>query len=93
MAGKSKSAVYYQNNKSARDKKKKYDSELNKRPEQARKRSELITRNREADKRGVDRTNKDWDHGSRRYVSSSTNRGKTSGTVGDRNARGKKKKK
>ena len=90
--GKSRSAVYYQNNPAARKRKAATDKAINARPEQRRKRSELVTRNRDADKRGVDRAGKDYDHGSKRYVSSSTNRGKTSGTPGDRRARGKKKK-
>lgn len=92
MAGKSRSAKYYASNPEARKKKAAYDTKLNQRPEQRKKRSELVTRNRAADERGVNRDGKDYDHGSKRYVSSSTNRGKTSGTPGDRRARGKKKK-
>lgn len=91
MKGKSKSAKYYQNNPAARAKKKEYDTELNRRPEQVKKRSDLIKKNREADKRGVDRTNKDYDHAVGRYVSVKTNRGRTNGTEGDKRSRGKKK--
>lgn len=90
--GKSRSAKYYQQNPEARRKKAATDKAINARPEQRKKRSELTTRNRAADKRGTDRTGKDWDHGSKKYISSSTNRGKTSGTAGDKRARGKKKK-
>lgn len=92
MAAKSRSAKYYASNPEARKKKAAYDKKLNARPEQREKRSELVTRNREADKKGVNRAGKDYDHGSKRYISSSTNRGKTSGTPGDKRARGKKKK-
>lgn len=92
MAAKSRSAKYYASNPAARKKKAAYDKKLNARPEQREKRSELTTRNRAADKRGVNRAGKDYDHGSKRYISSSSNRGKTSGTPGDKRARGKKKK-
>lgn len=90
--GKSKSAIYYQNNPDARKVKAKKDREINARPEQRKKRSELIKKNREADKRGVDRKGKDFDHGSNKYIDSSKNRGKKSGTPGDKRARGGKKK-
>ena len=93
MAAKSRSAKYYQDNPEARRKKAAYDKKLNARPEQRKKRSELVTKNREADARGVNRAGKDYDHGAKRYISSSTNRGKTSGTAGDKKARGGKKKK
>jgi len=86
----SRSALYYRKNKRAREVKALKDKEINARPEQRAKRSELVKKNREADKRGVDRTGKDYDHGSKRYIDSSKNRGKKTGTVGDRKARGKK---
>ena len=92
MAGKSKSAKYYRDNPEARRKKAAYDKKLNERPEQRKKRSELVQRNRDADKKGVNRNGKDYDHGSKRYLDSSKNRGKTSGTPGDKRARGRKKK-
>lgn len=86
--GKSKSAKFYQENPESRRKKAAYDKKLNARPNQRAKRSELVTKNRAADKRGVNRTNKDFDHGSNRYIDSSKNRGKTSGTLGDKKSRG-----
>ncbi len=72
----SKSAKYYRDNKEAREKKKEYDTKLNQRPEQRVKRSELVKINREADKKGVNRKGKDYDHAVGRYVSVKTNRGR-----------------
>lgn len=72
----SKSAKYYRDNKEAREKKKEYDTKLNQRPEQRTKRSELVKINREADKKGVNRKGKDYDHAVGRYVSVKTNRGR-----------------
>lgn len=89
----SRSARYYQNNPGARARKKAYDTKFNEKPSQRKKRSELVTKNRDADKKGVNRTGKDYDHGSKRYISSSKNRGKKTGTAGDRSARGGKGKK
>jgi hypothetical protein len=84
------SADYYKENPESYRKKKAAQKKINARPEERAKRSELVQRNREADKRGVNRTGKDYDHGSKRYIASSTNRGKKSGTPGDRKARGGK---
>ena len=84
----SKSAKYYRDNPEARKKKAAYDKKLNARPEQRKKRSELTTRNRKADERGVDRTGKDYNHGTGRYETVKKNRGAKTGTKGDRNARG-----
>lgn len=86
------SAQYYKENPESYAKKKAAQKKINARPEERAKRSELVQRNRDADKRGVNRTGKDYDHGSKRYIASSINRGKTSGTPGDRKARGGKKK-
>lgn len=72
----SKSAKYYRDNPDARKKKNKYDVEFGKKPEQRKKRSELVQKNREADKRGFDRKGKDYDHAVGRYVSVKTNRGR-----------------
>ena len=72
----SKSAKYYRDNKEAREKKKEYDTKLNQRPEQRAKRSELVKINREADRKGVNRKGKDYDHAVGRYVSVKTNRGR-----------------
>jgi hypothetical protein len=84
----SRSKKYYDSNPEARKKKAKKDKEINARPEQRAKRSELVQKNREADKRGVNRNGKDYDHATNRYVSKSTNRGRKNGTKGDKNARG-----
>lgn len=75
-SGLSKSAKYYRKNKKARAKKAQTDKKVNARPEQRKKRSELTTRNRKADKKGVNRKGKDYDHAVGRYVKSSTNRGR-----------------
>ena len=89
----SKSAKYYQSHPEARRKKKKYDTEFNKKKEQREKRSELVMHNREHDRKyGKDsREGKDASHTSSGivYKSSSANRGSKSDTIGDRRARGR----
>lgn len=88
----SKSAKYYRKNKKARDKKKKTDTKVNARPEQRKKRSELIKERR---KRGIaGKGGKDLSHTKNglRLKSVKANRGSKSDTAGDRRARGKKKK-
>lgn len=89
MSAKSRSAKYYQTHPKARAKKAAYDTKLNRRPAQITKREQANKMRARAKKRGENVTGKDWDHGSRRLIASSTNRGKTSGTRGDRNARGR----
>lgn len=86
----SRSAKYYRDHPEAREKKKKTDAEVNRRPEQRKKRSELSQRNREHDKKHgkSSRAGKDYDHATKRYTSSSANRGRKNGTAGDRRARG-----
>lgn len=84
----SKSARYYRKNKAARDRKKQYDTELNDRPEQVRKRVQSNRARRRAKRNGKNVDGMDYDHGSKRFIRSSTNRGKKSGTKGDSNARG-----
>lgn len=71
-----KTAKYYKENPDAKAKKDAYNKEFNKKPEQRAKRSELTQKNREADKKGVDRKGKDFDHAVGKYVKSSTNRGR-----------------
>jgi hypothetical protein len=86
-----KTAKYYKENPEANKKKLAYQKEYNKKPEQRKKRAELVKINRESDKKGIDRTGKDYDHSVRKYVKSSTNRGRTSkngGNNGDKKARG-----
>jgi len=89
------SAEYYKENPESYRKKLANDKEINAKPEQRKKRIELIRKNREADKRGVNRNGKDLDHATNRYVDASINRGRTGknntpATAGDRRARGGK---
>ena len=72
----SKSAKYYRKNKKARDKKKAYDTELNKRPEQVQKRVEANRERRKAKKNGKNVNGKDYDHAVKRFVKRKTNRGR-----------------
>jgi hypothetical protein len=72
----SDSAKYFRDNPKARKKKDAISKEVNARPEQRKKRSELTTKNRQADKKGVDRDGKDYDHAVGKYVKSKTNRGR-----------------
>lgn len=99
MAGKkqpkkslSKSAKYYRDHPEARKKKQAYDAKLNRRPEQRKKRSQLVAERR---KRGIyGKGGKDVSHekGGTRLRSVKSNRGNSKNTKGDRNARGKSKK-
>ena len=91
------SAEYYAQNKESYAKKLAAQKKINATPKERAKRVEHITKNREADKKGVNRTGKDYDHSTKSYVNSSTNRGRTGkkgtpGTAGDKRARGGKKK-
>lgn len=92
-----RTAKYYRTHPKAREKKKEYDSEFNKKPEQVKKRVELKRENREHDKKygKASRKGKDLSHTSKGlvYKKSSVNRGSKSDTAGDRRARGGKKKK
>ena len=93
----SKSTEYYRTHPKAREKKKKYDTEFEKKPEQVKKRVELKKKNEEHDKKygKESRNGKDLSHTSHGlvYKSTSANRGSKSDTAGDRRARGGKKKK
>jgi len=90
----SKSAEYYRNNKEARDKKKKYDAELNSSDKQTKKRVEANRARRKAKANGTNVEGKDASHTKNGMVfkKTSVNRGSKSDSQGDRNARGKKKK-
>lgn len=70
------SAEYYRKNKEAREKKAKYDSELNSRPEQIQKRVECNKARRDAIKEGKDIKGKDYDHKTKRFISVKANRGR-----------------
>lgn len=87
----SRTAKYYRDHPESLPKKRAKDKEINARPEQRKKRSELSTKRKRDKAAGKDIAGKDYDHGSDRYIDSSTNRGKKSGTPGDRRARGKRK--
>lgn len=84
----SDTAKYYRDNPSARKKKAKTDKKINSRSSQKKKRAESGRKRAEAKKKGVNVNGKDYDHGSNRMISSSKNRGKKSGTAGDKRARG-----
>ena len=92
----SKSAEYYRTHPKAREKKKKYDSEFEKKPEQVKKRVELKRENREHDEKygKASRNGKDLSHTSHGlvYKLKSVNRGSKSDSAGDRRARGGKRK-
>lgn len=76
VKNKKRSARYYDSNQKAKAKKDAYNKEYNKKPSARKKRSELVKKNREADKKGVNRKGKDYDHKVGGYVNSSTNRGR-----------------
>lgn len=91
----SKSAEYYRTHPKAREKKKEYDTQFEKKKEQVEKRVELKRENAEHDKKygKASRQGKDLSHTSHGlvYKSKSANRGSKSDTAGDRRARGGKK--
>ena len=72
----SKSAKYYRKNRTAAKKKQKYDAELNKRPEQVKKRVESNRARRKAKASGKDIKGKDYDHAVDGFVKTKTNRGR-----------------
>lgn len=92
----SKSAEYYRTHPKAREKKKKYDTEFERKPEQVKKRTELNKANAEHDKKygKASRKGKDLSHTKNGlvYKKTSVNRGSKTDSPGDRRARGGKKK-
>lgn len=82
------STNYYRDNPDARKKKAATDKKINARPEQVKKRTEANAKRAQAEKKGQNIKGKDYNHGTNSFVKSSINRGATSGTSGDRNARG-----
>jgi len=86
----SKSARYYRENKSARDRKKKYDAKLNSREDQVKKRTALNRYNRQHGTYGNGDKKDAMHHGDKivGYQSQSKNRGSKTASKGDRNARG-----
>lgn len=71
-----RTAKYYAANPEAKKKHNDYQKEYNKSPDQVKKRVELNKINREADKNGVNRNGKDYDHAVGKHVKSSINRGR-----------------
>ena len=88
----SRTTEYYRTHPKAREKKKEYDTNFNRKPEQVKKRAELKRENEEHDRKygKASRRGKDLSHTSRGlvYKSVSANRGSKSDTAGDRRARG-----
>lgn len=76
MTAKSKSAIYYQNHPEARKKKAAYDTKLNSKKEQIKKRTEANAKRAEATKKGKNIKGMDYDHATNRFVKSSVNRGR-----------------
>lgn len=89
----SKSAKYYRDNPKAAKRKSATDKKVNAKSSQKAKRRELGKKNYAHDKKNGKGARKglDYDHATGRYVSQETNRGRSSGTRGDKRARGKKK--
>lgn len=87
-----KSAKYYASNPESKAKKKAYDKKFNAKPEQIKKRSELVKVNRERGTYG-NGDGKDASHTSKGIVmkKASVNRGSKSDSAGDKRARGGKK--
>lgn len=88
----STTAKYYRTHPKARARHNAYQKQYNKQPEQVEKRVELITKNREHDKKygKASRRGKDLSHTKNGlvYKSRSANRGSKSDMAGDRRARG-----
>ena len=90
MAKLKRTAQYYATHPEAKRRKAAYDKEHNQKPEQRKKRSELVKINREKGTYG-NGDGKDFDHAKGKMVDASTNRGRgNDGTKGDKKARGKK---
>ena len=90
------SAQYYAENPESAAKKRAAQKKINARPEERAKRSELVKKNREAQKRGNGKVGdgKDVSHqpgGGTKMEDASKNRGSNSNRPGDRRARPKKK--
>lgn len=84
-----KTAKYYKENPEANAKKLAYQKEYNKKPEQRKKRAELVKVNRDRGTYG-NGDGKDYDHATKKMVNKSVNRGRNSkngGTKGDIKAR------
>ncbi|NRA77253.1 MAG: hypothetical protein HRU18_03510 [Pseudoalteromonas sp.] len=71
-----KSTEYYRKNAKARRKKAATDKKINARPSQVKKRVEANRARRKAKAAGKNVKGKDYDHAVKRFVKSSTNRGR-----------------
>ena len=71
-----KSTEYYRKNAKARKKKAATDKKINARPSQVKKRVEANRARRKAKAAGKNVKGKDYDHAVKRFVKSSTNRGR-----------------
>ena len=72
----SKSAEYYRKNPRARKKKAAYDKKLNATTKQKKKRADCNRKRRAAKRAGKNIQKMDYDHATKRFVKSSTNRGR-----------------
>jgi hypothetical protein len=92
---KSRTAKYYSENPEARAKKNAYQKEYNRKPEERKRRAELVQINRDAQKRGTGRKGDGLDASHTRngvvMKKASVNRGSKSDQPGDHRSRGKKK--
>lgn len=86
-----KTAKYYASNPEAKAKKKAYDKKFNAKPDQIKKRSELVKVNRDRGTYG-NGDGKDASHTNKGIVmkKASVNRGSKSDSAGDKRSRGKK---
>ena len=73
-----KSARFYRENKASRDKKKAYDTKLNSKPEQIKKRVESNRAVRKRKASGKSTSGLDFDHAVGKFVSTKKNRGRAS---------------
>ena len=89
----SRTAKYYRDNPKARKKKQAYDAKHQKDPKQVKKRVESQRARRKAKKNGKNVKGKDYDHATRRFVSSKTNRGRVGEGNRKKGKRGPRKKK
>ena len=87
----SRTALFYRKNKASRDKQRKKDVARSISPEGLKKRAFLKRKRNAAIKSGKDIKGKDFDHGSKKFISPTKNRGKKYGTSGDIKARGSNK--
>lgn len=71
-----RSTEYYRKNPDARKRKYRTDKKINARPEQKKKRVEANRARRRAKRKGQNVKGKDYDHATKRFVSSKTNRGR-----------------